>query len=242
MINIAICDDNKEVKNKIVEVLNKFFVMNNIKFRYHLFENYKELMKGYKEEKYNAVILDVAVKNGDGIEIAKELKKTDKSLEVIFISESQEYVFDAFDIDAFNYLLKPIDSEKLIKVVDKLVDKLGLLKNSSKYYVVKKSSSTRLINIRDIIFISVKNRIITIHCKNENISFYGKIEDVLEEINKLSSFEFIKTHRSYIINPFFVKKIEKITITLDGDIKIPVSRVKFKEIESEIYKYYSLVH
>lgn len=242
MINIAICDDSRECREKLIKVFNKFFLMNNIKFKYHLFEDGKDLIAGCKEEMFNAVVLDTVLKDGEGIDVAKRLKEIDQNLEIIFISDSQKYIFEALDVDVFNYLLKPLNTEKLINVTEKLVDKFGLLKNSSKYYVVKKSTSTRLINIRDIKYITVKSRIITLNCVNEVINFYGRIEDVLKEINELSSFDFIKPHRSYIVNPFFVKKIDKISIILEGDIKVPVSRLKFKEVEDEIHRYYSLIN
>ncbi|MGL4762347.1 MAG: LytR/AlgR family response regulator transcription factor [Sarcina sp.] len=238
MINIAICDECKE---QVMEVFNKIFFVNNIECRYHLFENGKELVEKCKEGEFNVVVLDTMLKDGEGIKFAKELKIIDPNLEIIFISESQRYIFDALDVDVFNYLLKPLDLKRLINVTEKLADKFGLLKNSSKYYVIKKNTSTRFINTRDIKYISVKSRIITLHCESEEVSFYGKIEDVLDEINKLSSFNFIRAHRSHVVNPFFVKKIDKLSIELEGNIKIPVSRLKFKEIEEEIHKYYGLL-
>ncbi|MGL5067477.1 MAG: LytR/AlgR family response regulator transcription factor [Sarcina sp.] len=241
MINIAICDECKECKEQIMEVFNKIFFVNNIECRYYLFENGKELVEKCKERDFNVVVLDTMLKDGEGIKFAKELKIIDQNLEIIFISESQRYIFDALDVDVFNYLLKPLDLKRLINVTEKLADKFGLLKNSSKYYVIKKSTSTRFINTRDIKYISVKSRIITLHCENEDVSFYGKIEEVLHEINELSSFDFIRAHRSYLINPFFVKKLDKLGIELEGDVKIPVSRLKFKEIEEEIHKYYGLL-
>ncbi|MGL4451848.1 MAG: LytR/AlgR family response regulator transcription factor [Sarcina sp.] len=238
MIKVGICDNNKEDREFISQVLEEYCIKNNLRLT---FESYDTGMKLIESKNiFHFVILDTNMDEECGVNIAKRIKEENPNTEVIFLVENQNDLLRLFEVNPFTCLMKPIEEKILIEQVDKVAKKLGILNNSVEYLTIKKKYSLILVNPKEIMYIEVKGRILTIHCTYEDIEFYGKIESFLEEVNKKSKFEFIKCHRSYAINPYYVRKVEKIMLTLTDGSSVPMSRVRYEEVEEKVKKYHNI--
>lgn len=115
-MRIAICDDEKNIRELIANKVEKQYPDAEIIF----FQSGEELL--LVDESIDILFLDIQMSGIDGMETARELRKKDKSVILVFVTAVEEYVFQAFDVRAFNYIVKPIDDGKFSDVLHRAVD------------------------------------------------------------------------------------------------------------------------
>ena len=117
-MRIAICDDEKNIRELIGNKVAKQYPEADIVF----FQSGEELLLSDKH--VDILFLDIQMSGKNGMETARELRKKDKSVILIFVTAVEEYVFQAFDVGAFHYIVKPIDDEKFKDVLLRAVEEL----------------------------------------------------------------------------------------------------------------------
>ena len=152
----------------------------------------------------------------NGMETARELRKKDKNMILIFVTATEEYVFQAFDVGAFHYIVKPIDDVKFNEVLRRAVDELSSKRTQEKtpeerYVMINNAGVHSKVMIEDIVYAEVFNRKIVIHKLNESIEYYGKLSD----LEALAGENFFRPHRAYLINFKYVEKYDATTIYLE---------------------------
>ena len=125
MIEIAVCDDDKFTVDYIVNTLTHISKKNNLYINIHTFTSGMEFISNYNPSKsYDIIFLDILLDSLNGIDIAKHIRENNDITKIIFISSSSEYILDGYDVEASNYLIKPLDYEKLNKVFIKAIKSL----------------------------------------------------------------------------------------------------------------------
>ena len=128
----------------------------------------------------------------------------------------EEYVFQAFDVGAFHYIVKPIDDTKFADVLHRAVAELNskvveVKEAEEKYVLINNSGVHTKVILDDIVYAEVFNRKIVIHKLNETIEYYGKLSD----LEALAGDNFFRPHRAYLINFKYVEKYDATTIYLE---------------------------
>lgn len=245
MINIAICDKEKNFIKEVYNVLINVSKKKKIEVIIDIFENENKFLSKINnfDSQYNIVFINIDEynfnNNINGLDIAKYVKKVNITTQVIFFSRSQKYVFDGYEMGISNYFLKPIDNklntdekEKIEKEFLRIVSKIYKMKKD--LFIVKKRDSLKVIHVDDILFFEANNRKIRLFSKNGSIDFYDKIDDLEKKLNKK---QFIRCHRGFLINPDYIKEIKKGRIYLNNDYIIPISRLRMKEVKEEFINY-----
>lgn len=207
-MRIGICDDEKEIRELLGRKVQKLYPAAELLF----YASGEELLAGEIPE---IVLLDIQMPGMDGMEAARELRKRDGRAVLIFVTAVEEYVYEAFDVEAFHYLVKPFTDEKLEKVIKQAVLRCQNLTRQTE----PESRSLMLmvhgihvkVLIEDIIYAEVFNRKIIIHKRNEDIEYYGK----MKELEKLAGEDFFRTHRGYLVHLKYVEKYDASTVYLE---------------------------
>ena len=215
MIRIAVCEDEQilleQLTDDIKNILNKHSVIYSIK----AYANGNALL-AHKE--FDILFLDIAMQPITGLELARRLRARGDESKMVFITAHQQYAIDAYDVQAFHYLIKPVDLKKLEAILLKLC---SLLKGEYEHALtVCQGTLVRRIPFEQILYLEVINRKIYLHKNNESVPFYGK----LNEIEPMLPDSFFRCHRSYIVNFDHVKYYKKETIWLDNEYTVPLSR------------------
>ncbi|WPC39437.1 LytTR family DNA-binding domain-containing protein [Clostridium sp. JS66] len=232
MFKIAVCDD--EILQRL-DIVNKLkSALENIDFVFQVeeFTNGEELLscKSY----FDIIFLDIKMHKLSGIDVARKLRKNKNNSKIIFITSFKEYVFQAFDVSAFHYLMKPISKEKILKIINKVLKSFSEEKNDDLYIVITKSRRAIKVLLNNIYFFEMQNRIVIIHTINGTIEYYDKISNIEE---KIPSSDFFRCHRSYIVNLKYVMKFDKSTITLDNNEKILLSQSRYDDFSKAFLIY-----
>lgn len=194
MIKFALCDDNTKLLSKQKEMLENIFLRNDYDARVvFTCDNPKSLLSFVKNNEVNVLFLDIDLNsNANGIDLAKEIRKTNKSIYIIFVTGHFEYIVSAFECKTFDFIQKPITPSKLEKTVSRLFDDFN--GNPSRF--IKLSSNSKLINQNLINYIQ-KDGMRTIYSLNSgSISSYGSFRNISTSLPD----NFVRCHKSYIVN------------------------------------------
>ena len=183
------------------------------------------------------LFLDIQMSGRDGMETARELRQRDNDVIIIFVTAVEEYVFQAFDVRAFNYIVKPIDDAKFTDVLQRAVDGLNsqdkvVKEPEEKYVMINNSGVHTKVILDDIVYAEVFNRKVVIHKMNDEIEYYGKMSD----LEALAGESFFRPHRAYLINFKYVEKYDATTIYLEKGTVL-MAKLKFPEFVKKYMKY-----
>lgn len=195
-MQIAVCDDEEIIRTELPQKLKALFPDAEI----NTYADAKELL--HLKKLPDILLLDIVFKDISGMDAARLLRERDESFILIFITMEESFVYDSFDVGAFNYLVKPVSDEKLFDVMRRAADSLAKRKvQNDKYIMINHGGLHTRLNIRDIVYAEVLNAKVTIHTVNQDIEYYGK----LGELEHTAGKNFFRTHRSYLVNLRFVK-------------------------------------
>lgn len=194
------------------------------------FNSGEELLQS--EEDFDIVFLDIMMDGLDGMKTAKRIRKKASCRLLVFISASRDYVFDAYDVEAFWYLVKPVEREKLKQVLKKAVLKTEAV--SPDFILVNKGRQKQKIFLRDILYFEIMGRLIDIHKTGGISDYYGKIGILEEELREKG---FFRCHKSYLVHLKYVKGYNRQEAVLDNGEKIPVSKRRYEEFCKALLSY-----
>ena len=156
---------------------------------------------------------------------------------LIFVTAVEEYVFQAFDVGAFNYIVKPIDDVKFLDVLRRAVDELSsqsmdVNESEEKHLMINNGGVHIKVMIEDIVYAEVFNRTVVIHKLNDKIEYYGKMSD----LEAVAGDSFFRPHRAYLVNFKYVEKYDATTIYLEKGTAL-MAKQKFPEFVKKYMKY-----
>lgn len=230
MINIAICDDEKYILDKIKKLVFDFFHRKNVEITVSQFGSGEELLRHNKN--IDILFLDIQMDGIDGMETARKMRNQNYKGYLIFITVLKEMVFQSFEVQAYDYLVKPIEEECFEKTMERLFSAMQNAKDAS--LLVQKGYESNIIAFGDIVFCEIIDRKIYLHLKTEEvIDYYDRIENLETKLDG----RFFKCHRSYLINLSHLKSYKNGMAYMINDKQIPVSRLRSKEFSSVVLKY-----
>ena len=221
MLRIAICDDEKQMREAL-----KGLTESCVDAVVDLFADGEALLDAGIE--FDIILLDICMEEAgsgrlNGIETAKRIRKKSDAV-IIFITALKEYVFEAYDVEAFHYLLKPVDEPKLREVLEKAAAKREERKGMEPL-TIKMNGISKRIPIEDIYYAENDRRKIILHTKNGNDSFYGKMEDLEQKLGN----RFFRSHRGYLVHLEEVESYDHTNIFLKNGEMVFLARQKYND-------------
>lgn len=223
-IKIAVCDDEKNIRSYICSLVRKQGVECEVT-EYATAEDY--FLAGAD---HDLLFLDIELKGPDssmdGMEMAKRIRGMEdiKQPIIIFVTGYEKYVYDAFDVGAFQYLVKPVDEQKFSGVFGRAVGQiLSEAEQGKKKLVIQYGGEGKAIPLNDIYYMESRNHNIVLYLKSGNIEYYAKIGDLEEEL----AGQFYRIHRGYLINLFHVEGYDKTEVRMANGDKLLLSRYKY---------------
>ena len=230
LIRIAICDDEKHMSDHIRAMASDFFRKKNREIQLRTFSSGEELLS--YDGQIDILFLDIQMKGMDGIETARKLRDSKFRGFLIFITVLKEMVFQSFEVQAYDYLVKPVEEKQFEKTMERLYTSMQNASEDS--LLVQKGYEGRIIREEEIIFCEIIDRKIYLNlASGEVVDYYERIEN-LE--TKLGS-HFFRCHRSYLINLKHLKGYKNGTAYMDNGKEVPVSRLRSKEFSSVVLQY-----
>ncbi len=226
MLSIAVCDDAVIEGCCMAKRIKEMMEEMKIPCIIRQFQSGGELLQAL--ESFDIVFLDIIMQDLDGMKTAQIFREKAPDKILIFVSSSREYVFEAYDVEAFQYLLKPVDDRKLKGVLQKAV--LKTENRSQEFIIVSRERQKKKLFLDDIYYFEIRGRIVDVHGPEGVFAYYGQIGE-LEK--KLRDKGFFRCHKSYLINLKYVDGYNRQEVILENGEKIVIAKRRYDTFVQE---------
>ena len=227
-LNIAICDDEKSIREQINELIEK----EKLGVCPEYYETGDSLLAA--EKQFDIVFLDIQMDGTDGIETARKLRERDEDTILIFITAIREYVFKAFDVAAFHYLLKPIEEDKFHEVFQRAKRELEKRKKKRRETIfIKTRNRSFTLDADNILYIESRAKKVEIHTVGENIEVYASMNEMEVQLGE----SFYRCHRGYLVNMAYVAEYDSESVTLSNGEYVYLAKEKYGEFVKAYMRY-----
>ena len=222
-MDIAVVDDEKAIREHICGLVEE----QQPESRIEAYATGEELLASGK--RFDIVFLDIQMEGMNGIEAARDLREKNANLGVedtvlVFITGIKDYVFDAFDLYAFQYLLKPIDERKFAEVLERAAREAAKKKERRVLFI---KSRNLTLDQSEILYIESRAKKVEIHTAGaaQAIEIYAAMDELEGQLGE----NFYRCHRAYIVNMDCITEYDGESITLtDGD-RVYLTKKKYGE-------------
>lgn len=216
MIHIALCEDNREDLAHLHNILCQIKILCDFTEYTSAEPLLLDLETGQK--KFDLFLLDIYLPGQNGVETARRIRELDQKAILIFLSSSEDFYREAFDLYAFHYLVKPITSDALKEVLEKAVNQISAPEET---LPITFRGQNTLLRHTDIIYIDSSNHALCFHMQDGSAyTSYGKLDEIQTQ---LASELFVRCHKSFIVNLIHVSRLTPEGFHI-GDTLIPISR------------------
>lgn len=231
MYKIAICDDELLTCQEIERIINENAKMLAAAFDIENFYTGETLMEHIDSGKnYDFIILDIELTRATGIDVGKYLREENRNFhtQIIYVSSKETYAMKLFSVQPLDFLVKPVQTDGLIKAINRGLEIMGRTENLFSCKVGKEDIT---ISCKDILYLSSNKRIISIVCSDEIINYYGKLSDELKKLPNC----FVQVHNSYVINLNALRKSSSKYVIMNNGEQINISRKYADSLKNKIF-------
>lgn len=237
MLNFVICDDNQNMLNKLNKMFDSIFISNNIDASVAFQStNPIEILDFASSHTVDVFVLDIQLKSSmSGLDLAQEIREFNKDCYLIFTTGHLEYSLLAYKLKTFDYLAKPITTERLEETVLRLVDDI----NGRPKKYIKIDSKNTLVDENEILYIKREGMKLIYHTSAKDYEAYSSFAKMEELLPK----NFIRCHKSFVVNVNKIVHVEPVsnTIYFSDDSSCEIGP-KYKRIILEVLNNYGNIN
>ncbi len=240
MIKIAVVDDEKNYRETLVNYLKRFDCETGTRLFIKEFSDGSDLTTEFSDKPdsgYDIILLDVEMKFMNGMETAGIIRKYDSNVKIIFITNSPQYAISGYEVDALEYILKPINYFAFCQTLDRAIKKIR--KREAKYFILAGPGFTYKINLYNLMYIEVVDHDLLYFLKDreEPIRVRGSLKKAEKQLNEKM---FFRCSQGFLVNLEYVDNIGLNSVIIYGR-EIPVSKALRREFIDALNDYMSEV-
>lgn len=232
MIHIAICDDEKDFVAHLTGLLNQYAAETGVEIKVTAYYDGMELIEKY-DTTIDLIFLDIQMRLVNGLRAAERVRQMDEKVGIIFLTTLTQYGLEGYKYQATNYIIKPIRYARLKEEMKQWLERHR--QDDSPFIVVANDAGKFKVFLKSLRFIETFNRNLLLHTDQENIICYKNMKELETE---LVQHGFVRCHSGYLVNLFYVKRIEKLDIILTTGERVPISQPKRKEFMERLADYW----
>lgn len=215
MLEVVCCDDEKEMRKALMKIIEPDLQLQGRDYQLQECSSGEELLTISRLEAVDLFFLDIEMKQLDGIETAKLIRKVNQHAVIIFITAFADFVFQGYEVKALNYLLKPYNGKKIIEVLRTALKELE--SEQPHYFVIEQKAGVTRVALKDICYFTSDRRMLTVVTTTDSYTFYGKLNEL-----ELPS-QFLRIHNRYLVNLNYVDQVEAAFLYCN-QAQLPISR------------------
>ena len=236
MIKIAVCDDEENIRNYLSDLIRRQSVPCEVR----KFASAGQYLTGDWDA--DLLFLDIEMRSfgsgPDGMSLARKIRGRNLEVQplIVFVTGYESYVYDAFDVGAFHYLLKPLSEEKFSEVFFRAVRQIaggGAGVPAVRSLTVRCSNGVRRIPICQVYYAESSNHKVVLHLKGETLAYNGKLGELEQELRE----DFCRIHKGYLVNLAYVTAYSRTEAVLEGGEKLQISKYKYQDFAKAFLRY-----
>ncbi|MDE5801341.1 MAG: LytTR family DNA-binding domain-containing protein [Lachnospiraceae bacterium] len=234
---IALCDDEEAELDKVEGLLVEYERKKaNQKYRIDRFKSAEALLAaiGESQEKPDILLLDIFMSGQTGLKAAEELRRRGVKSPFVFMTTSSEYALEAYEVDALQYIVKPVEKEKFFHAMDIAFQSLQKMRED--FMIVRVAGGSRQINPNSIVYCETQKNYQVLHLKNGDLKVRmtgGELYGILEKFP-----QFCRCGSSFILNLQHIVAVDGEEISMDNGSRIYMPRNRAAEFRKIYFSYY----
>ena len=229
-MKLAIVDDDINATDLLESYITRFEQENNITIQVSVFHHPNDFLSTYSED-YDLVLMDIEMPGLNGIETARELRRMDKHVVLIFITNMAQYAINGYEVEAIDYVIKPVSYADFILKIQKAMRYIN--RNQDKKLILNTSEGVVHLHVSDILYVEVIRHYLLYHTINGNFTVRGVMKELEEG---LAEYHFVRSNHCYLINLKYVEAISGNVVKVGGD-ELQISRNKKNDLLMEFTRY-----
>lgn len=217
-LNIAICDDERAEIDYLMQLAGQWADSRGIAAAFTCYESAESFLFHYADRpNVGLVLLDVQMGRLSGIELAKQLRRDNDSIQIVFITGYPDFMGEGYEVSALHYLMKPVKAEKLFEVLDRAQARLQTVPRT---LLLPRAGGSIRIKADDIVYAEVLSHTTTLYLTTGTEDFQMRLSDMEKALGE----GFIRCHRSYLVSMRHVRRVTRTAVVLENGRELPLSR------------------
>lgn len=224
---IAICDDHNADRQYVLNLVNHWAVSSGHAVHTDSFASAESFLFHYADESdYDILLLDIEMGAMDGVTMAKRIRKDNEAVQIIFITGYSDYIAEGYEVAALHYLMKPVNREKLFKVLDRAIEKR---RQEERCLNLEAYGEMVRIPFYEIRYLDVHQNYVTVHAKTDYT-----VKRTLGDFEKELDDRFCRVGRGMILNLKYIQRVTKTEVRLSDGTVLPLPRGAYEPLNRAI--------
>lgn len=222
-MRIAICEDELHHLAHIDRIVRQWAEANARQVTLDAYPDAEAFLRDYERGMtFDLVFLDIKMGEMNGIELARVIRRHDKGMMIVFVTNFRDYVFNIFDLEPLNYLIKPVKERECADTLGRAAERLD--RRRREVFVFMSETSSELIPKADIHYFEVQRHYVTLKTARGAYRYRGSLRELEADFGEP---RFFKCHRSYLVNLEHVYRITQSEVILTDETVLPISRKRW---------------
>lgn len=230
MIRVAVCEDDPHMAAQLAQQIDMALKQHGIFCEIDLYTTGEELLA--QKTQYALLFLDIRMDGINGLETAQRLRKAGGGGFIVFVTALKDYVYDAFEVEASDYLLKPIDRVRFRRMMERICQEING-QGKKRLVVFSKGNACWSVYLHDIYFCEAANHKLYIHTKSRVLECSWKLKKLEQHLDN----RFFQCHRSYFINLQYICGYADGLAWMENGERVPVSRLRAHALTQALLQY-----
>ena len=227
---VAIVDDSAVDSGHISALLEKWAALRQIPATAELFSSAESFLFRYAEDKdWDILLLDIEMGAMDGVTMSKKVRQDNEAVQIVFITGYSDYIAEGYEVAALHYLMKPVNPDKLLTVLDRALEKR---KQEERCLNLEAYGEMVRIPFYEIRYLDVHQNYVTIHAKTDYT-----VKRTLGDFEKELDDRFCRVGRAMILNLKYIQRVTKTEVRLSDGTVLPLPRGAYESLNRAIIQY-----
>ena len=224
---VAICDDSPADLSAVSQILGDWAADRGVEIITEIFSSAERFLFRYSEEKaFDILLLDIEMGAMDGVTMAKRVRRDNEAVQIVFITGYSDYIAEGYEVAALHYLMKPINREKLLSVLDRALDKR---KQQDRCLILESAGELVRLPFYEIRYLDVHQNYVTVHAKADHT-----VKRTLGDFEKELDDRFCRVGRNLIVNLNCIQRVTKTEVRLSDGTVLSLPRGAYEPLNRAI--------
>lgn len=224
---VAIVDDSTADAEFVQGILNQWAQLRQVSIRSEVFPSAERFLFRYAGEKHwDILLLDIEMGAMDGVTMAKRVRQDNEAVQIVFITGYSDYIAEGYEVAALHYLMKPVNREKLLAVLDRALEKR---KQEERCLNLEANGEMVRIPFYEIRYLDVRQNYVTVHAKADYT-----VKRALGEFEKELDGRFFRAGRAVVLNLKYIQRVTKTEVRLSDGTVLPLPRGAYEPLNRAI--------
>lgn len=223
---IAICDDRQEDREYVRQLTARWAQQRGNQVEMTEFCSAEQFLFSCPQPDFDLLLLDIEMGEMDGVSLAKQVRRTNELMQIVFITGYSDYITEGYEVAALHYLMKPVKEEKLFAVLDHAVERLH---KNTKVLTLETAEEMVRVPLYQVSALEVQRNYVTVHAR-QDYTVKKSLSELMEQLDE----RFFRVGRSAVVNLNDISRVTRSDIYLTDGRSIPLPRGAYDKLNRAI--------